>query len=120
MDYTKLNRNELTKTQMCNPPDVPHYQKALEERKRRDQIWMLISTIALTVLTFISQLFVLGHTVVAQVKQQSLEHLLTMNQQFLNYRTDFVQFGEPRNADWTNLSLVALADQTVVHLLSLT
>jgi|SRR5271170_390012 len=116
MDYTKLSRSELTKTQMCNPPDVPHYQKALEERKRRDQIWILIFTVALTALTLISQLFALGHTVAAQVKQESLEHLLTMNQRFLNYRTDFEQLGQSRNFDWMNLSLEVVADQTVVHL----
>lgn len=120
MDYEKLGRRELKKILMCNPPDVPHYKKALDERKRRDRRWMLIVTCTATLLTVISLLFGLAHTFAAQVKQERWQHLLTMNQQFENYKTDFKQFSQTsrssQNEDMIDLQLVGVADHTVVHL----
>jgi hypothetical protein len=120
MDYEKLGRRELKKIQMCNPPDVPHYKKALDERKRRDRRWMLIVTCTATLLTVISLLFGLAHTFAAQVKQERWQHLLTMNQQFENYKTDFKQLFQTsrssQNEDMIDLQLVGVADHTVVHL----
>jgi hypothetical protein len=46
MNYEKLGHGELKKILRSNPPDVPHYGRALEERKRRYQSWMLIVTCA--------------------------------------------------------------------------
>jgi hypothetical protein len=123
MDYERLGRRDLKKVLSCNPPDVPHYQKALEERKRRDQFWMLIVSCASILLTVISSSFGRANLPAPQVKQESWQRLLTMNQQFENYKNDFIQFGQSPQAkhsgnteDLTDVQLVSVADQTVSHL----
>ena len=49
MDYMKLAGRELERILACNPPDVPHYQKAQgalqtqnRNREIRIQRWLLI------------------------------------------------------------------------------
>jgi hypothetical protein len=123
MDYEKLGRRELKKIISCNPPDVPHYQKSLEERKRRDQSWTLVVSCAAVLLTVISLSFGHANHAAPQVKQESWQHLLTMNQQFENYKNDFIQFGQSPQAkhsrnteDLTDVQLVSVADQTVSYL----
>src|SRR6267142_1043655 len=71
MDYKKLGRRDLNKILSFNPPDVPHYQRALEERKRRDQLWMLVVSCAAILLTVISSSFGRAKTFAPQVKQES-------------------------------------------------
>ena len=122
MDYEKLDRRDLSKILRCNPPDVPHYQKALEERKRRDQFWMLIVSCAAIRLTVMSS-FGRAKTFAPQVKQESWQRVLSTNQPFENYRNDFIQFGQSPQAkhsrnteDLTDVQLVSVADQTVSHL----
>ncbi len=123
MDYQKLGRRDLNKILRCNPPEVPHYQKALEERKRRDQFWMLVVSCAGILLTLTS--LSLGHAnpSVPQVKQERWQRVLSMNQRFENYKNDFIQFGQSPQAkhsrnteDLTDVQLVSAADQTVSHL----
>lgn len=123
MDYEKLGRRDLNKILRCNPPDVPHYQKALEERKRRDQFRVLVVSCAAILLTVISSSFGRVNTFAPQVKQESWQRVLSTNQQFENYRNDFIQFGQSPQAkhsrnteDLTDVQLVSVADQTVSHL----
>ena len=59
----------------------------------------------------------------AQVKQESWQKLLAMNEHFENYKSNFIQFGQSshasrsRNAeDLTDVQLVMVADQTISHL----
>jgi len=59
----------------------------------------------------------------AQTKQENWQSLLRMNQQFENYKSDFIQFGKSphasrsRNAeDLTDVGLVMVADQVISHL----
>jgi hypothetical protein len=123
MDYERLGRSGLKKILRSNPPDVPHYQKALDERKRRDQFWVLIVGCAGTLLTVLSLSFGGSKTLAAQVKQESWQRVLSANQQFENYKNDFIQFGHSPQAkrsrnteDWTDVQLISIADQTVSHL----
>jgi len=123
MDYKKLGRRDLNKILSFNPPDVPHYQRALEERKRRDQLWMLVVSCAAILLTVISSSFGRAKTFAPQVKQESWQRVLSTNQQFENYKNDFIQFGQSPRAkhsrnteDLTDVQLVSVADQTVSHL----
>ncbi len=123
MDYEKLGRRDLNKILRTNPPDVPHYQKALEERKRRDQFRMLIVSCAAVLLTVIPPIFGRAKTLASQAKQESWQRVLSANQQFENYKNDFIQFGQSPQAkhsrnteDLTDLQLVSVADQAVSHL----
>ena len=124
MNYEKFSSRYLTKVLNHNPPDVPHYKKALEERKRRYQFRMLAVSCAAILLTVMSSTFLVrAKSFAPQVKQESWQRLLTMNQQFENYKNDFIQFGQSppakrsRNAeDLTDVQLVAVADQTTSHL----
>jgi len=59
----------------------------------------------------------------AQVKQESWQRVLSMNQQFENYKSDFIEFGHSPQAlhsrnteDLTDVHLVMMADQTISHL----
>jgi len=59
----------------------------------------------------------------AQVKQENWQRLLSMNQQFENYKNDFVEFGHSPQAkrsrnteDLIDVHMVMMADQTVSHL----
>lgn len=106
-----------------NPPDVPHYQKALEERKRRGRFWTLVIIFVGSLGTVISSSF--GHPSIRapQVKKESWQRVLSANQRFENYKDDFIQFGRSpqsrrsRNAeDLTDVQWVAVADHTVAHL----
>lgn len=124
VDYEKLSRRDLNKILMCNPPDVPHYQKAIEEQKRRNQFWRLIISCAALLLTVISSSS-LGrdNPFALQVKQESWRRLNTRSQQFENYKNDFRQFGQSPHArrsrdaeDLTDVQLMVIADQVVVHL----
>jgi len=122
MDYEKLSRRDLNKILRCNRPDFPHYQKALEERKRRYQFWMLIVSCGALLLTVISS-FGRANTVAPQAKQESWQRLNTRNQQFENYKNDFRQFGQTSHAqrsgnaeDYTEMQLMVVADQIIVHL----
>jgi hypothetical protein len=71
-------------------------------------------------LTAITSFAFLANAVAAQVNQDSWQHLLTMNQQFDNYKADFKQFFQTsrssKNEDLIDLQLVGTADHTVVHL----
>lgn len=58
-----------------------------------------------------------------QVKQENWQRLLTMNQRFENYKSDFIEFGRSPQAkrsrnseDIIDVHLVMTADQTVSHL----
>ncbi len=126
MDYGKLSRRDLNKILRCNPPDVPHYQRALDERKRRDQFWMLVVSCVGILLTVISSSFAYVKIFTPQVKQESWQRVLSANQQFENYKNDFVQFGQSPQAkrsrnteDLTDVQLVSVADRTVSHLESI-
>jgi hypothetical protein len=73
-------------------------------------------------LAVLSSFFGLANTS-AQVKQESWQRVLSMDQQFENYKNDFIQFGQSshaarsRNAeDLTDVQLVVVADQTISHL----
>jgi hypothetical protein len=124
MNYERLRRRDLKNILQSNPPDVPHYQKAVEERKRRDRFWTLILSCAAIFLTVISlSSSGRGDTVVPQIKQESWQRLGTRNQQFENYKNDFRQFGQSSHArhsrdaeDVTDVQLMVIADQIVVHL----
>jgi hypothetical protein len=124
MGYERLGRHDLKKILRCNPPDVPHYQKALEEGKRRSQTSMLVvscTAIGLTVIAWLP--FGRAKTLAPQVKQENWQRVLSTNQQFENYKNDFRQFAQSshakrsRNAeDLTDIQLMVVADQIVVHL----
>jgi hypothetical protein len=123
IDYKKLSRRDLHHILNNNPLEVPHYQRALEERKRRDQFRMLIVSCAAVLLTVIPPLFGRAKTLMPQVKQESWQRVLSANQRFENYKNDFIQFGQSPQAkhsrnteDLTDLQLVSVADQAVSHL----
>lgn len=55
----------------------------------------------------------------AQVKQESWQRVLLMDDKFENYKNDFRQFGQARSRNpeaATDVALVVVADQTVSHL----
>jgi hypothetical protein len=55
----------------------------------------------------------------AQVKQESWQRVLLMDDKFENYKNDFIQFGQARSNSpeaSTDVALVVVADQTVTHL----
>jgi hypothetical protein len=55
----------------------------------------------------------------AQVKQESWQSVLLMDDKFENYKNDFLQFGQARSSSpeaSTDVALVVVADQTVSHL----
>jgi hypothetical protein len=78
--------------------------------------WMLL-------LTLISSSFGRANPSAPQVNQASWQRVLSTNQQFENFKNDFIQFGQSpqakhsRNAeDLTDVQLVSVADQAVSHL----
>ena len=79
----------------------------------RVTIWMML-------LMVISLLFWHSHPLAAQVKQESWQRLLTMNQQFENHKTDLKQLFQTsrssNNEDMIDVQLVGVADDTIVHL----
>jgi hypothetical protein len=55
----------------------------------------------------------------AQVKQESWQRVLLMDDKFENYKNDFIQFGQARSSSpeaSIDVALVVVADQTVSHL----
>jgi hypothetical protein len=123
MDYKKLSRRDLNRILRCNPPDVPHYRKALEELNRRDQFRTLIVGCVALLLTLISSQVGRAKPSAPQVKQESLQRVLSTNQQFENYKNDFREFAQSLRArrsgnaeDLTDVQLMVVADQVVVHL----
>ncbi|HKW62932.1 MAG TPA: hypothetical protein VJN89_10335 [Candidatus Acidoferrum sp.] len=124
MDYERLSRQDLSKILRCNPPDTPHYQKALEEQKCRNRFWTLVISFAAVVLPVVTWLpFARSSTFLRQVEQESWRRLNKRNQEFENYKNDFRQFAQSsrarrsRNAeDTTDAQLMVVADQIVVHL----
>ena len=124
MEYEKLGRRDLNKILICNPPDAPHYLKALEERNRRNRFQTLIVSCTALLLAAVSPLaFGRCKNFAPQLEEENWRRLNTRNQQFENYKNDFRQFGQAsqtrrsRNAeDMTDVQLMVVADQVVIHL----